>query len=246
MDRRRHNGVQLVSMRKRLQTSRRSSATTCTSFGVEWNPAATFRRRGRWCRFLRRTGGMRILGVPTVADRVAQTVVKQILEPILEPVFDDNSYGYRPGRSAHDAIAVVRGGVGSTTGSSSSTSRDCSITSTTTCCCEPCVSTVEWKDGCGRPWNPRTEMGVGRDRGTPQGGVVSPLLANLFLHYAIDAWMRREMRSVRLCRDADDGVIHCRSQAQARLALDRICSTVAGLWARTASREDANCLLQGR
>lgn len=69
-----------------------------------------------------------------------------------------------------------------------------------------------------------TENGerVGRDRGTPQGGVISPLLANLFLHYAIDAWIRREMRSVRLCRYADDGVIHCRSQAQARLALNRL------------------------
>ena len=56
----------------------------------------------------KKSGGTRMLGVPTVADRVAQTVVKQVLEPILEPVFDDNSYGYRPGRSAHDAIAVVR------------------------------------------------------------------------------------------------------------------------------------------
>jgi reverse transcriptase-like protein len=56
----------------------------------------------------KKSGGMRILGVPTVADRVAQTVVKQVLEPILEPVFDNNSYGYRPGRSAHDAIALVR------------------------------------------------------------------------------------------------------------------------------------------
>ncbi len=56
----------------------------------------------------KKSGGVRILGVPTVADRVAQTVVKQVLEPILEPIFDDNSYGYRPGRSAHDAIALVR------------------------------------------------------------------------------------------------------------------------------------------
>ncbi len=63
---------------------------------------------------------------------------------------------------------------------------------------------------------------VARERGTPQGGVVSPLLANLFLHYALDAWVRRELRSVRLCRYADDGVIHCKSEAQARLALDRL------------------------
>ena len=63
---------------------------------------------------------------------------------------------------------------------------------------------------------------MARDRGTPQGGVVSPLLANLFLHYALDAWMRRELRSVRFCRYADDGVIHCHSEAQARLVLRRL------------------------
>ena len=53
-------------------------------------------------------GGVRMLGIPTVTDRVAQSVVKMVLEPILEPVFHKDSYGYRPGRSAHDAIAVVR------------------------------------------------------------------------------------------------------------------------------------------
>jgi RNA-directed DNA polymerase len=63
---------------------------------------------------------------------------------------------------------------------------------------------------------------VARERGTPQGGVVSPLLANLFLHYALDAWVRREMRSVRLCRYADDGVIHCQSEGQARLVLRKL------------------------
>ncbi|MBL9041142.1 MAG: hypothetical protein JNM83_06050 [Myxococcales bacterium] len=63
---------------------------------------------------------------------------------------------------------------------------------------------------------------MAREQGTPQGGVVSPLLANLFLHYALDAWVRRELRSVRLCRYADDGVIHCKSEAQAQLALDRL------------------------
>ena len=63
---------------------------------------------------------------------------------------------------------------------------------------------------------------VTRERGTPQGGVVSPLLANLFLHYALDAWMRREMRSVRFCRYADDAVIHCKSEAQARWVLRKL------------------------
>ena len=66
------------------------------------------------------------------------------------------------------------------------------------------------------------EARVARQRGTPQGGVVSPLLANLFLHYTLDAWMRREMRSVRFCRYADDGVIHCQSEVQARLVLRKL------------------------
>ncbi|MBV8723531.1 MAG: hypothetical protein JO277_15380, partial [Candidatus Eremiobacteraeota bacterium] len=56
----------------------------------------------------KKSGGTRLLGVPTVADRVAQTVVKMMLEPVLEPVFDPNSFGYRPGRSALDAVAIVR------------------------------------------------------------------------------------------------------------------------------------------
>ena len=63
---------------------------------------------------------------------------------------------------------------------------------------------------------------VARERGTPQGGVVSPLLANLFLHYALDAWLRREMRSVRFCRYADDAVIHCKSEVQARFVLRKL------------------------
>jgi len=57
---------------------------------------------------LKKTGGVRILGVPTVSDRIAQTVVKQLLEPVIDPIFHANSYGYRPGRSAHDAVAMVR------------------------------------------------------------------------------------------------------------------------------------------
>jgi RNA-directed DNA polymerase len=63
---------------------------------------------------------------------------------------------------------------------------------------------------------------LARDRGTPQGGVVSPVLANLFLHYTLDAWMRRQMRSVRFCRYADDGVVHCRSEVQAQLVLRKL------------------------
>src|SRR5438128_7018755 len=177
----------------------------------------------------KKTGGERILGVPTVADRVAQMVVKQVIEPILDPIFLADSYGYRPNKSALDAVGTTR---------------------------ERCWK-YEWvvefdikglfdnidhelllravRKHCSTPWvllyierwlkaPMETEEGtrVARERGTPQGGVVSPLLANLFLHYALDAWMRREMRSVRFCRYADDGVVHCQSEVQARLVVRKL------------------------
>ncbi len=85
----------------------------------------------------KKSGGQRILGVPTVADRVAQTVVKQLIEPALDAIFLADSYGYRPGKSALDAVGVTRQGAGSTIGFWSSTSRDCSTISTTSFCCGP-------------------------------------------------------------------------------------------------------------
>ena len=177
----------------------------------------------------KKQGGTRVLGVPTVGDRIAQTVVKMMLEPILEPVFDEDSYGYRPGRSAHDAIAVTRKR------------------------CWQYDWVVEFdirglfdnidhellmralKHHCQCPWvllyverwlkAPRQEPDgtlIERSKGTPQGGVVSPILANLFLHYAFDAWMRREMPNVLFCRYADDGLLHCRSLRQAEYVMRRL------------------------
>jgi RNA-directed DNA polymerase len=90
----------------------------------------------------KKSGGTRMLGVPTVADRVAQTVVKLVLEPALEPVFDRDSFGYRPGRSALDAVALVSGEAGTMTGWSSSTSKVCSTTLTTSFSYELCESTA--------------------------------------------------------------------------------------------------------
>ena len=81
----------------------------------------------------KKNGGERILGIPTVGDRVAQMVVKQFIEPKIDPIFHQDSYGYRPRKSAHDAIGVVRKRAGSTTGYWSSILKDCLITSTTIC-----------------------------------------------------------------------------------------------------------------
>lgn len=176
----------------------------------------------------KKDGGQRRLGIPTVADRVAQTVAKMVLEPMLEPIFDPDSFGYRPGRSALDAVALVR--------------RRCwksdwvvefdikglfdNIDHALL------LRALEWN--CKVPWvvmyakrwmtAPLLEDGtlVPRTRGTPQGGVISPLLSNLFLHYVLDAWMRRSLRGVQFARYADDAVVHCKSEAQAKFVLRKL------------------------
>jgi len=177
----------------------------------------------------KKSGGTRMLGVPTVADRVAQTVVKLVLEPALEPVFDRDSFGYRPGRSALDAVALVRRRSWDydwvvefdIKGLFDNIDHELLLRALRKHCRNPWVLLYleRWLKA---PMVTTEGTLVARERGTPQGGVVSPLLANLFLHYALDAWLRREMRSVRFCRYADDAVIHCKSEVQARLVLRKL------------------------
>lgn len=170
----------------------------------------------------KKNGGERILGVPTVADRVAQMVVKQVLEPTLEPVFLPDSYGYRPGKSALDAVAVTR--------------QRCwqydwvlefdikglfdTIDHVLLQRALQKHSECEWvRLYVGRwltaPLQQADGTLVERTKGTPQGGVVSPVLANLFLHYAFDAWMARTFPGVPWCRYADDGLVHCKTEQEA-------------------------------
>lgn len=177
----------------------------------------------------KKDGGTRILGVPTVADRVAQTVVKMVLEPMLEPVFDRDSFGYRPGRSALDAVALVRRRSWGydwivdfdIKGLFDNIDHELLLRAVRKHCSNPWILLYieRWLKA---PMEVEQGQLVARERGTPQGGVVSPLLANLFLHYALDVWLRRQMRSVRFCRYADDGVIHCKSEAQAKLVLRKL------------------------
>ena len=198
----------------------------------------------------KKSGGTRMLGVPTVADRVAQTVVKMVLEPVLEPVFDRDSFGYRPGRSALDAVALVRRRSWEydwvvefdIKGLFDNIDHELLLRAVRKHCRNPWVLLYleRWLKA---PMETSEGTLVTRDRGTPQGGVVSPLLANLFLHYALDAWMRREMRSVRFCRYADDGVIHCKSEVQARLVLRKLGERLRAVWTRAASGENANRVL---
>lgn len=171
----------------------------------------------------KKNGGERILGVPTVADRVAQMVVKQVLQPNLEPIFLPDSYGYRPGKSALDAVEVTR--------------RRCwqydwvlefDIKGLFDNIDHSLLRrALEKHTGCewvrlyiGRWLTAPLQLTDGtlveRIKGTPQGGVVSPLLANLFLHYAFDAWMARTFPGVPWCRYADDGLVHCRTEQEAQ------------------------------
>ena len=177
----------------------------------------------------KKSGGVRILGVPTVADRVAQTVVKKVLEPVLESVFDCDSFGYRPGRSALDAVALVRWRSWDydwvvefdIKGLFDNIDHELLLRAVRKHCNTPWVLLYieRWLKA---PMETEEGKRVVRERGTPQGGVVSPLLANLFLHYALDAWMRRKMPSVRFCRYADDGVIHCKSEVQAQWVMRKL------------------------
>ena len=174
-------------------------------------------------------GGVRTLGVPTVADRVAQTVVASVLEARVEAIFHPDSYGYRPGRSALDAVAVCRQRCWKTgwvldvdiRKFFDSVDHDLMLKAVRA------HTDLQWVVLYVQRWLSaplRRPDGTlqARDRGTPQGSSVSPVLANLFLHYAFDAWMQREFPGVAFERYVDDVVVHCVSKAQARLLRDRI------------------------
>lgn len=177
----------------------------------------------------KKSGGVRVLGVPTVADRVAQTAAKLLLEPRLDALFHADSYGYRPGRSALDAVGIVRQRCWrydwvvefDIKGLFDNIDHELLLRALRKNCQTPWVLLYveRWLTA---PL--QTEDGAlqSRTRGTPQGGVVSPILANLFLHYAFDVWVSKMLPSVRFCRYADDGVVHCKSKAQAELVLRRI------------------------
>ena len=166
----------------------------------------------------KKSGGQRLLGIPTVSDRIAQTVVRMIMEPDLEKIFLPDSYGYRPNKSAHDAIEVTR----------------------TRCWKYDWVLEFDIKglfdnidhDLLMKAVRKHTdniwailyierwlkvpmELSSGeiklRERGTPQGGCISPLLANIFMHYAFDIWMKKKHPQNPWCRYADDGLVHCKT-----------------------------------
>ena len=167
--------------------------------------------------------GIRTLGVPNTADRVAQTAAAMLLEDKLEPIFHPDSYGYRPGRGAHDALAVTRRRCWEKAwvldldirAFFDSVPHDLLLKAVAHHTGERWVllyierwlkAPIQMPDG----------TLVAREKGTPQGSPISPLLANLFMHYAFDRWMDRVFPDCSFERYADDVVVHCVSEDQAR------------------------------
>jgi len=170
----------------------------------------------------KKSGGERILGVPAVSDRIAQMVVKQLIEPDLDPIFLSDSYGYRPGKSALDAVGVTRKRCWQydwvlefdIKALFDNISHDLLLKAVRKhVTCKWALLYIErWLTA------PMEQNGnrIERTRGTPQGSVISPILSNLFLHYAFDLWMKRTHPDLPWCRYADDGLVHCRTEKEAQ------------------------------
>jgi RNA-directed DNA polymerase len=174
-------------------------------------------------------GGTRVLGIPNVIDRVAQTAAVLALEPEVERIFHPDSYGYRPGRSPVDAVRVCR--------------RRCfekdwvvdldvrsffdSVPWDLMLKAVARHVTQEWvllyvERWLKAPMQMPDGTLIRRTRGTPQGGPISPLIANLFLHYGLDMWLLREFPTVGFERFADDAVVHCVTERQAHQVREAI------------------------
>lgn len=174
-------------------------------------------------------GKTRLLGIPTVSDRVGQMVVKDYLEPILDPKFHPDSYGYRPGKSALDAVGVARKRCWKQNwcvdldikGFFDELDHGLMMKALRFHTNEKWIHLYveRWLKA---PMQNKDGKLIERSSGTPQGGVVSPLLANLFMHHAFDDWMRRHFPHVKFERFADDMIAHCSSLQQAEKLLGEI------------------------
>lgn len=175
-------------------------------------------------------GKVRKLGIPTISDRIGQMVVKQYLEPRLEQLFSAHSYGYRPKKNAHQALASVR--------------RNCrKLDWVIDLDIEGFFDNIDhkklmqavekhvpeqWVQLYIRRWlnmpvqRKSGELEAKHGKGTPQGGVISPLLANLYLHYALDSWLEKHDKGVKFARYADDAILHCKSRNHAERTLEAL------------------------
>ena len=167
-------------------------------------------------------GGTRVLGVPGVADRIAQTAATMVLEPLVEPLFHPDSYGYRPRRSALDAVERckqrcwrrswvvdldIQGFFDNVPHAEimAAVKKHTDVPWVVLYVNRWLLAPMQHPDG--RRAYPA--------KGTPQGSAISPLLSNLFLHYALDAWLVREYPMVQFERYCDDVILHCSTRRQA-------------------------------
>ena len=175
----------------------------------------------------KKDGKVRKLGIPTIADRVAQMVVKEYLEARFEKIFSPNSYGYRPDRNAHQALEKVRQNCRKTDwvidldikGFFDNIDHERLMLAVQKHVPEKwCLLYIQrWLT---MPVQTKSgELIQKQGKGTPQGGVISPLLANLFLHYAMDKWLEQNHPKVEYVRYADDAILHCRTKTEAEQTL---------------------------
>jgi RNA-directed DNA polymerase len=181
----------------------------------------------------KKQGGTRALGIPTVSDRVAQMVVKMVFEPLVDPIFHKDSYGYRPGKSAIQAIKVTRERCWrydwvlefDIKGLFDNIDTDMLLKAVEKHAKNNdnhrwiTLYITRWLE-C--PIEDSAGNVARRHSGVPQGGVISPVLANLFMHYAFDKWMERDFSDLPFCRYADDGLVHCRTKAQAQVLREKL------------------------
>lgn len=174
-------------------------------------------------------GGKRKLGIPSISDRIAQQVVKSYIEPRLEAEFLTQSYGYRPRKNAHQALAKVRTNVRKFAWVIDMDIKNFFNEVDHELLMKAIDKHVseKWVKMYIRRWLEapvQTSSGIvfKQGRGTPQGGVISPLLANLFLHYALDKWLEKNYHGIEFVRYADDIVVHCKSERQSHYVLEGI------------------------
>ena len=183
----------------------------------------------------KKDGSKRKLGIPTIADRIAQQVIKDYLESRFEKEFHDNSYGYRPLKSAHQALEEVRQNVWKRDwvvdmdikGFFDEVSHELLMKALARHVPEDWVLMYikRWLES---PVETESKELVYREgQGTPQGGVISPLLANLFLHYVFDKWMEKTFPNLMFVRYADDIIVHCTTEKESERVLEAIKSRMA-------------------
>ncbi|WP_353277665.1 group II intron reverse transcriptase/maturase [Wolbachia endosymbiont (group B) of Villa cingulata] len=168
------------------------------------------------------TGGQRILCVPSVFDRIAQTAATMYLEPLVEPKFHEDSYGYRPNKSALDAVYTARKRCWKNdwtvdldiSGFFDNLDHDLALQAIKkhTDCKWVILYVERWMKA---PIQQADGSRVTRDKGVPQGGSISPIISSIFMHHAFDMWMKQNYPTVPFERYVDDAIVHCRTKRQA-------------------------------